>query len=204
MVVWRYTKHMIRNADTRRQMIETAVRSFQRQGYSATSWRSLVDEAGTPWGSVHHHFPEGKEQLGLAGIELGKLAILAELEQTFVGAKGGPAAAVRAWCRARAHDLETSDFQNGCPITTVALETASTVPAVAGACRDAFGEWEALLTRVYIAAGIKPKRAAELAVFTVASVEGAVLLSRISRSQTPLRVAGDLLASLITDAATKS
>jgi TetR/AcrR family transcriptional regulator, lmrAB and yxaGH operons repressor len=40
-------------------------------GRGTTSWRSLVDEAGTPWGSIRHHFPGGKDGLGLAAIEVG-------------------------------------------------------------------------------------------------------------------------------------
>src|SRR5437660_1001494 len=47
-------------------MIEAAMRLLQRNGYAATSWRGVVEEAGTPWGSAHHYFPGGKEQLTAA------------------------------------------------------------------------------------------------------------------------------------------
>jgi len=179
-------------------MIETAVRSFQRRGYSGTSWRTLVDEAGTPWGSIHHHFPDGKEQLGLAAIDLGNQGTLAQLNEAFANVH--PAAAVKAFCHARAQELADSDYVNGCPITTVALETASTVPALAEACCGAYADWQAAVAEAFTAAGIKPKRAADLAMFVVGSVEGALLLARISRSQTPLHVAGDQLAAIITEA----
>ena len=52
-------------------MIDTAVRLFQLHGYHATSWRGLVTASETPWGSVHHHFPGGKEELGVAAITTG-------------------------------------------------------------------------------------------------------------------------------------
>jgi TetR/AcrR family transcriptional repressor of lmrAB and yxaGH operons len=181
---------------TRQKMIETAVRLFQRQGYHATSWRTLVEEAGTPWGSAHHHFPGGKEQLGAAAIELGAAAVTAEIERLFA-VHAGPAAAIRAWCRASAERLEDSGFVAGCPIATVALEAASTSPLLGKACQAAFGEWTHALTERLGRAGMARKRAAELASLAVLSVEGALLCARVARSQAPLLLAGEQLAALV-------
>lgn len=182
-------------------MIETAVRLFQRQGYNATSWRVLVDAAGTPWGSAHHHFPEGKEQLGLAAVELGAAAVALRIEQMFAAHKS-PSAALRAWCRKSAQQLEQSGFVEGCPIATVALETSATSAKLAAACKAAFDSWRTVIAEQLVHAGFKRKRAVELASLTIVTFEGALLIARVSRSQAPLLVAGDQLASLVESEAT--
>ena len=61
--------------ETRDRMIEAAMSLLQRRGYRATSWRVLTQESGTPWGSVQHHFPGGKEELGVAAIELAEQSV---------------------------------------------------------------------------------------------------------------------------------
>ncbi len=177
-------------------MIETAVRLFQQHGYHATSWRELVAAAGTPWGSAHHHFPGGKEQLGIAAIEAGAQATAASIvESTLENAD--PATAVRAWCRTRAGELAAADFREGCPIAAVALDVGDGSHALRDACRTAFALWTDLLATRFVAAGATRKRARELATLIVLTVEGALLLARVSRSQTPLLLAGDQLATLL-------
>jgi TetR/AcrR family transcriptional repressor of lmrAB and yxaGH operons len=176
-------------------MIETAARLFRRDGYHATSWRQLVDAAGTPWGSAHHHFPGGKEQLGVAAVEVGAAEMAAHIDAGF--AARNPADAVRALCRMHAEELERSDFAEGCPIATVALETATASPAVAAACRQAFDDWQRRMADGFVRWGVARKRAAELATFLLAAVEGALLVARVSRSGAPLVLVGDQLGTLL-------
>jgi hypothetical protein len=45
--------------------------------------------------------------------------------------------------RGMAADLETSDFKEGCPIATTALETAAQSDVLGAATRGAFQKWEA-------------------------------------------------------------
>lgn len=179
---------------TRRQMIETAARLFRRNGYHATSWRQLVDAAGTPWGSAHHHFPGGKEQLGVAAIEVGAAAMAARIDAAF--AARHPADAVQAFCRTAAAELERSGFVDGCPIATVALETP-TDSALASACRQAFDDWQRRMEDGFVRRGLARKRAAHLAVFVLSAVEGALLVARASRSGAPLATVGDELARML-------
>jgi TetR/AcrR family transcriptional repressor of lmrAB and yxaGH operons len=181
---------------TRQRMIETAVRLFQRNGYQATSWRTLVDEAGTPWGSAHHHFPGGKEQLGVAAIELASRSVIARMAKLFAETRK-PAEAVRAWCRASADELEQSGFVCGCPIATVALEAVPASAALTAACKAAFDRWQELLAEGLMSYGVKRKRAAQLATLVLVNIEGGYLVSRVSRSKTPMLLAGEQLAELL-------
>ena len=53
---------------TRERILDASTELFRRQGYAGTGLKSVVDKAGAPFGSLYHHFPGGKDQLG-AGVE---------------------------------------------------------------------------------------------------------------------------------------
>lgn len=183
-------------SDTRQRMIETAVSLFQKSGYHATSWRTLVEAAGTPWGSQHHHFPGGKEELGVAAVALGGGGVADAIDRTFAQA-GSAAEAIRAWCRLNAELLEKSGFVRGCPIATVALEASADSEALRAAVKKTFERWKRLLAKHLRAEGIEGGRAAELATLSLLTLEGALLLARVQRSREPLLLAGEHLARAI-------
>jgi TetR/AcrR family transcriptional repressor of lmrAB and yxaGH operons len=187
---------------TRDRMIATALRLFQRDGYAATGWRGLVEAAGTPWGSAHHHFPGGKEQLGVEAVALGSAGVLAALEDC-LARKPDVASAVQAWFTVAADNLTSSQYEGGCPVATVALETAATVPALGEACSAAFRSWTDRLTTALIEAGLPKRRANDLACHTVATLEGALLLARSWRDTRPVKVSGENAAALIRTATTR-
>src|SRR5713101_4600203 len=125
-------------------MIEATMRLLQRNGYAATSWRGVVEEAGTPWGSAHHYFPGGKEQLTSAAVQLGSQLVLAALEESLESA-GLLAEAVRGWFAVSAKNLKQSHYRGGCPIATVALETTPESTALTAVCEASFRQWQTLL-----------------------------------------------------------
>jgi TetR/AcrR family transcriptional repressor of lmrAB and yxaGH operons len=93
--------------------------------------------------------------------------------------------------------MEQSGWQAGCPIATVLLETAPQDRAITDAGREAFTEWAAVLTLSMREAGISEKRALELGRFAIATIEGALILSRVEQSGTAILAAGAELAALI-------
>src|SRR3954447_23041882 len=123
---------MPRVSDTRDRMVRSAARLMRRQGYAATSWRQVVADSETPWGSQAHFFPGGKQQLTTAALERSGQAYERLLRGAF--ARLHPADAVDAWLEVAATELERSGWADGCPVATVALETAHQSEALAGAC----------------------------------------------------------------------
>ena len=117
---------------TRSKMIATASTLLQRQGYAATGWRQVVNESETPWGSQSHHFPGGKEQLAVEALERSGVGYERLLRSAFEAAD--PVSALRLWVDAAAQQLVATDFAEGCPVATVALEMAHTSDAVGDAC----------------------------------------------------------------------
>jgi TetR/AcrR family transcriptional repressor of lmrAB and yxaGH operons len=177
-------------------MVAAAGRLLRRNGYAATGWRAIVEEAGTPWGSAYHHFPGGKEQLAIEAVQLGASEVTATL-QSALGAAQPVALGVRRWFDLAARNLEQSDFHDGCPVATVALETAPTSAALTTTCASALAEWEEHLAVAFQQSGVTRKRAHELATLVLANLEGALLLARVQRTTKPLRLAAKHITAVL-------
>jgi TetR/AcrR family transcriptional repressor of lmrAB and yxaGH operons len=183
-------------ASSRDLMIEAASRLFARQGYKSTTMRGIVEEAGAPWGSVHHHWPGGKEQLGVAAVQFGDQRLRGAMAHC-IAKSPTPADAVAMYLAMVAKALEKSGYEEGCPVTTVALEVASDGTAVTEACRAAFDAWKALWTDAFRAAGASPKRSRELGTAVVVALEGALVLSRVSHNTAPLKLAAETVRLIV-------
>jgi TetR/AcrR family transcriptional repressor of lmrAB and yxaGH operons len=184
-------------------MITTAARLFQRDGYHATSWRGLVEEAGAPWGSIHHHFPGGKAELGVAAIEAGRDAVAAMIDYCFAE-RSDVSEAVTRWFERSARLLVESGYESGCPVATVALETLSGPEPVKYATRCAFDAWEKRLAAHLRIGGVSEARAAEAASSVLALLEGSMLLSRVQGSDRPMRIAAGHARGIVTAATASS
>ena len=57
-------------AQSRRHLVDTALRLFVDQGYVATPITQILDEAGVSRGALYHHFPDGKQELFVAVVDV--------------------------------------------------------------------------------------------------------------------------------------
>jgi AcrR family transcriptional regulator len=177
-------------------MIEAASRLLRRDGYTATGVRAVVAEAGTPWGSAHHCFPGGKEELAVAAIRHGGAQVLGALELAL--AEGADIAdSVRRWYDLAGHNLAASDYAEGCPVAVVALEVVPGSNQLAGACATELGGWTNRLALAIAQAGVAQQRSEELAIVIVSGLEGALLMARLSRDTRALTVAAEAMAALL-------
>jgi TetR/AcrR family transcriptional regulator, lmrAB and yxaGH operons repressor len=188
---------MPRTTDTRQRMVRTAARLLRQQGYAATGWRQVVADSATPWGSQAHHFPGGKEQLAAEAVALSGASYERLLRAALASAH--PADAVSAWAEAAATELESSGWADGCPVATVALETAHSSDALAAACGAALETWRAALAQSIAGHGAAPAEASSLATLVLAGIEGALLIARASRDAEPIRTVGRELAAVLGD-----
>jgi TetR/AcrR family transcriptional repressor of lmrAB and yxaGH operons len=167
--------------DTRQAMVDTAVRLFRTKGYAATSWRGLVTEAGTPWGSVQHHFPGGKAELAVAAVTVGQDQVLKAIEIGFAKHED-PADAIVWWIGKARAILERSDYTQGCPVVMLALEADT--ETVGTATRTAFERWRASLATHLADRGVDDPDGTALSVLLM--VQGALVLGKSMRSSAPL------------------
>jgi AcrR family transcriptional regulator len=183
---------------TREQMIKSAVHLFRRQGYTGTGFREVIDHSGTPRGSIYHHFPGGKAELGVEALRAAGGAtdrLLQELMES-----GDPAAGVDAYMSWWARYLERTDFRAGCPVLAVAAESHPDAPELERAAAVEFSRWETGLAAALRHAGASRARATSIASVVVASFEGATVMARAQKSVRPLDHARREIRRLIQDA----
>jgi TetR/AcrR family transcriptional repressor of lmrAB and yxaGH operons len=168
---------------------------LRRQGYDATGVNEIVAESGAPKGSLYFHFPGGKEELALAAMlrEGGKLRVAIA---SVMSSSDDPGEALGRLVDALAHGLESSGYQDGCPIATVTLEAANRSPAVHEAAAAVFDTWIEPLEERLLAAGLDANTARRRAVLALAAIEGALILARARRDLEPLAAVREELVAL--------
>lgn len=57
-------------AQSRKRLVDTALRLFVEQGYEATSVGQILDEAEMARGALYHHFPGGKKELFVEVVDV--------------------------------------------------------------------------------------------------------------------------------------
>ena len=184
-------------ATTRDRIIATTCALLEEQGYHATGLNQIITQSDAPRGSLYYYFPDGKDGLTAEAIEqTGRL--VAERIRTGLAWHADAAEAVRAFVAFIADQVEASGFRAGGPLTTVAMETAATNERLNLVCRDAFARLQAAFAEKLVASGYAEGRAAELATFITASVEGAIILSRTRHTGDPLRRVAVELGRMLT------
>lgn len=184
---------------TKSRILETTAELFRRQGYSGTRLKQIVASANAPFGSLYHHFPGGKEQLG-AEVIRSSGAMYEELIMTILEAAPDIVTGIRDCFSGAAEVLKATDYADACPIETVALEVSSTNETLRRACADVFESWIAAGTSHHAGAGISKKKARELTVLFIAALEGAFVLCRAQQSVEALEVAGEAVAAAVRSA----
>lgn len=184
---------------TRQRIVEAGAELLRVKGYTGTGVKEIVALAQAPFGSLYHHFPGGKEQLGEEVIRWSG-HMYGMLGPAVFDPAPDVATGVRDFFSGAADHLEETGWQDACPIATVALEVASTSEPLRQATADVFTAWIDGLAPRFAAAGIPDARARELAIAMIAGLEGAFVLARAWRSKEPLRIAGEVAARAVEDA----
>lgn len=190
------TKRPQSSVGTRERIVRSASRLMQRQGYDGTGIKQIAQDAAATLGSVYHFFPGGKQELAVAAIDHGDR----EFGEFLAGALAStddPAEAIESCARTLGQDLRASDWVDGCPVATTALGTATSSPDIQEAAADAFARWRGLVEARLEGAGFDATTARDLAHTVISTLEGAELAAQVSRSETPLQLAGTHLARLI-------
>jgi AcrR family transcriptional regulator len=177
----------------RERILIATAELFRRQGYNGTGVKEILAEAGVPSGSLYHHFPGGKEELGAEVIRTAG-GMYATLLPVVLAPEPDLVLGVRRFFELAGQHLEASGWQDACPIATVALEVASVNEPLRLATDDVFGRWISDGTEFFVQRGLAPGTGRQLAIGLIAALEGAFILARASRSVEPLDAAGELVA----------
>ena len=175
-------------SDTRRRMIHGAARAIGTRGVGAMSLRDLAKEAGVPLGSTYHHFPGARPSWPRRPSPRP-----ADGSPSWSSPRGSRASTARsaAFTRVWRELLVETDFRTGCPVLAVATGDD---PELTETARGIFASWQDLMVAGLVDGGVPAERAPGLARMIVASLEGAVAVSRAERSLEPLdQVSAELI-----------
>jgi TetR/AcrR family transcriptional repressor of lmrAB and yxaGH operons len=186
---------MPRSTDTKAKMVTSAALLLRQDGVAGTGFRDVVAHSGTPRGSIGHHFPGGKRQLvgeavrWAGGLSSRAMRTKAETPVEIVALIFG------LYRRA----LFDTDFAAGCPVGAVAQEAYSD-PELRAEVQRVFDDWREVLRESLTRAGHDDERATELADMAIASMQGAIMLSRVDGNTDALdRVEKQLLRLVATE-----
>ncbi len=187
---------MAKASDSKGKTLAAAAKLLRQQGYHGTALHDILVASGSPRGSLYFHFPGGKEQIGEAALALSAEAVRQGIAKAAEASENAESFLVRI-VRGMAAELERSDYREGCPIATTALETAAQIKALGTATRTAFEKWELEIKRGLFRFGMTAGEADRTATMVLSQLEGALLLARTYRNLEPIHRAEQALKWLL-------
>lgn len=182
----------VKGAETRCKLIKATRSLIESRGYFGTGLNQIVQDSGAPRGSLYFHFPGGKDELVAAAIAESGTDI-AQTLRTVEASDAGDF--LRTMLSLLGDQLEASDWTIGCPVATVALDTAATNEVVQQACSASYRSWEdALRERLTGFDHPEPER---LTTVALALIEGGLILARTHRDRRPLDQLADTIDLLV-------
>lgn len=166
--------------DTRDLMVLGAMDLLATNGLTGTSFSDVLEVTGAPRGSIYHHFPQGKDELIAAAIDLTGERYTAWTEQ-FAGSS--PERVIGGFLQIWRHTLVNSEMTAGCPVLAVTVSTDA--EELIDRARAVFRASTEQLARMLGQAGVPAEEASSFATIAVAAAEGAVVLARAERSIRP-------------------
>jgi TetR/AcrR family transcriptional regulator, lmrAB and yxaGH operons repressor len=188
------TKTRAKRGSTRINMLVSAAEVLQERGAAGVTIDAVLARSGAPRGSVYHHFPEGRNQILTEALQFAGEAITEVIDEA---ADKGGMNLVKQFVVFWEELLVESDFAAGCPVVAAAIGSADEEPQLTTVAGGIFRHWRDALTMAFVADGFEHADAASLAIMCIASMEGAVVLCRSTRSVDPLRQVAQQVEFLI-------
>lgn len=188
-----------RGARTRERIVLATAELAFEQGMAHTRLEDIQAAAGVSASQIYHYF-SGKQQL--------LQAVIAQRESVVVGhhermlEQVDSIEALRSWADAIVEHQRLTHCRGGCPLGTLANETAESDPDARTQLTGSFERWTAALRRalhaMQVAGRLSPEASPDdLALTLLAAVQGGLLLGKVQRSTRPLRVALDGILDLV-------
>jgi TetR/AcrR family transcriptional regulator, transcriptional repressor for nem operon len=179
---------MQKGEHTRREIIRKAAPIFNQRGYHGAALSDLMKATGLEKGGIYRHF-HSKQQLAAEAFDY---AWRQTREARIQDLNGIPNSVDRLQ-RFIVNFIERRGIvPGGCPLLNTAVDADDGNPVLRERARKALGDWRAYLISV-IRSGIKAQEirprtdAKKIASFVISALEGAIMLSRLERSDEPLR-----------------
>ena len=173
------------STDTRSRILQAAQRLFRKRGYHATGLNDILEMAQAPKGSMYHHFPAGKEEIGVCVIQ----NITAGLLGLFAQSR---ARTTQAMLRQAGEQLvvvaEKTQFEI-CALYSAFVAERKTSPLLGEAVATAYGQMLDALQARMMQDGMTARVAKEKSQMVVALLEGGSLLAQARQDASLFRAA---------------
>lgn len=187
---------------TRQKIVALAAPLFNQRGFAGCSMQDVMDATGLEKGGLYRHFAT-KEELAAEAFRYA-LSNSVRLRAQGLESAGGPVDQLR--CLVRRFVEEPSAMPGGCPLMNTAIDADDGNPRLRELARDGIADWKARLTRIVeegircgeVRRDVDPRRIANT---MIATLEGALMISRIEGARTALRDARESLDQLLGDIA---
>lgn len=184
---------------TKDKILAEATRLVHKKGFEATTINDMVKATGLKKGCLYFHF-SGKDELSLAVLEKAKADFFAFLDSLLEGKT--PRNRLNNLFRGIQDAQRDMGFSGGCIFGNTALEMGDKDENLAAFVRGVFDEVTEKVRKVVKAAQVtgqvrKDIPAGTLARHIVMAVEGGIMLTRLEKSEKPLKDCVDSLRTLI-------
>jgi TetR/AcrR family transcriptional regulator, transcriptional repressor for nem operon len=185
---------------TREAILARAIEVFNVQGFSGTSLHDLMQATGLQKGGIYNHF-NSKEQLAVEAFDYAFAHISERMVDYLKGTKNG-LARLTAIVQFFADYFEHPPVKGGCILLNTAIESDDTQPVLRERVLHAMDMWRDLIRRT-VQKGIhygdiRPEVDPDsMATLVIATLEGAMMLTKLYNDSTHLRRAVEHLLDYI-------
>jgi AcrR family transcriptional regulator len=182
-----------RGIATRQRIVDAACDLMFERGAASVSLDEVLAASGTSKSQLYHYFADRSDLIRAVVARQGERVL--DLQRQGLGAVDGWETLGR-WRDSVVGVVESLGGRGGCPVGSLADEMAEQDEQVRIEAASVFEEWQALLAgtfRTMVAAGqLQPEADVDgLALATLASVQGGLLLAKTTRTTVPIEVALD-------------
>ena len=182
---------------TRQRIVDAAAELIHEKGVAHTTVEEVRDAANASSSQLYHYFDD-KPALVRAVIERQADTIIGNQERFDLSTLDG----LREWRDFVVEHARETDGHGGCPIGSLGAEVAETEPEARAVVAASFKRWEASiragLLKMHALGRLAPDADPhELALATLAALQGGLLLAQIQRDPEPLAAALDAMLKLI-------
>jgi AcrR family transcriptional regulator len=192
---------MTKGERTRQLIVERAMPLFNTRGFSGASLNDLIRETGLEKGGIYNHF-ESKEAIAVAAFDHAVGLVANQFRAAIVGRERAldRLLAIVEVFRELADD---QPFAGGCPVLNTAVEADDTNPVLRDRARAAMTDWQKLIgstvKRGVTTGELRPDTDPRtVATIVTATLEGAVMLTRLYGDPIHMRRVIDHLTSYLT------
>jgi TetR/AcrR family transcriptional regulator, lmrAB and yxaGH operons repressor len=165
-------------------MLVSAAELMRERGAAGVTIDAVLSRSSAPRGSVYYHFPGGRNQILAEALRYAGDVITTRIDNAIAdGAHTLMSSFVEFWDQV----LPGSDFTAGCPVVAAATASTDDEPQLTAVAGEIFRRWHEAMVRAFERDGFDTAEAQSLATMCIASLEGAVVLCRATRSSAPLR-----------------